>query len=204
MEIAMRLLERVNTTVLIWPLLLILIVILLWKSNAARKSRPAVTAKSVSTAPPAPPDLYGGRKLSEDIALLSENMDIIRDYFATRHLTIRSGPVTLSDKGLEIRDETDAKSIFSKIYPQLKIMLVARGPLTPYDIQAVALDTAKQNFISMLSAEELGTLKQTAYKNGLTLDSLYIIFGIMLRDAVLKERKIQIDSLSARDPNIKK
>ena len=204
MEKVLNFLQQFDTSVLVLPLLALVIIIILWKLIASRKKNRRVASAEHGTALPTMLNLSGDRKLSEDIASIKDSMDIVRDYFTTRHLTIRSGPVALADKGLEIKAAIDAKSIFASIYPQLKILLVARGPLTPYDIQAVALDVAKQNFISLLSAEELGKLKQAAYKQGLMIESLYIIFGIMLRDTILKERKIQIDSLSARDPNIKK
>jgi hypothetical protein len=62
------------------------------------------------------------------------------------------------------------------------------------------MNIAKQDFQNLLSADCLNKIKTEAYNRGILVEDMYTIFGIYLRDYILKSHNMPVADVDKFDP----
>ena len=128
--------------------------------------------------------------LSKTVESLSKTVDHIyakidklpEDIF--RH----SSPLSLSEYGQKLSDKIDASAIASKYKRQL-ISVVKEQNMRPYQIQQSCFDFSKKEILSDLKEndeEQYNKLTDVAFNEGVEVEVLMKITGLVLRDQVLE------------------
>ena len=118
-------------------------------------------------------------------------------------LVERKSPISLTDKGIEISEKLEAEAILDANYEELTSILRTKNPNNAYDIQELSMDIAHEFLEKNIDKENLEKAKKVAYEAGIPLESLYSIFGILLRDRILKERGFSHTDVDNHDPTNK-
>jgi len=133
---------------------------------------------------------------------LTTKVDLIYQNTNPRSLVASQSPLDLTDLGRKVADAIDATSLFESYRQGLLDSIEKRCPANSnaYDIQVAALDIAKREFPSLLSAGEINRIKEVAYAQGILIEDVWAIFGIFLRNTLLKERNIPVLEVDKHDP----
>lgn len=129
-------------------------------------------------------------KIDDKIELLTNH--ILGHSVDSKHNIAQSNsPISLTDEGKKIADDVSAKLLYDTHKEFLKSKVNEKKPENAYDIQFNSFYIVNTQFISHLEktdATGLKTLKDYAYENGYSLHELLIVFGIYLRDDILKDK----------------
>jgi hypothetical protein len=138
--------------------------------------------------------------LSNKVIELATKIDLI--YLNTNpNAVIRAkSPLSLTEKGAQLIKEMKGKEIFEKYKEALIEKVQAQNSENAYDIQMAAMDVAKNELMNLLNPEEIDTLKNHAFNNGLIMEDVYSIFGIQLRDEILKKKAIPLAEVDKHAP----
>ena len=137
-------------------------------------------------------------KKLEILPVLKDRVDVI--YRNTPNAILRSeSPLNLTGKGKEISDEIQAPKIFNKYLEELTSKFDENN-LNAYDIQARSFKIINQYFKEIILEDELEILKNKAYNEGILLDDILSIFGILLRDKILKDKNIPVEDIDKHSP----
>jgi hypothetical protein len=63
-----------------------------------------------------------------------------------------------------------------------------------------AMKLAKEKLLTFLDSQELATVKQEAYNRGLTVEDIMSVFGVLLRDHILKEKGYAVADVDKHAP----
>ena len=99
-----------------------------------------------------------------------------------------SSPLSLSEYGQKLSDKIDASAIASKYKRQL-ISVVKEQNMRPYQIQQSCFDFSKKEILSDLKEndeEQYNQLTDVAFNEGVEVEVLMKITGLVLRDQVLE------------------
>ena len=140
--------------------------------------------------------------IHDKVIALSTKIDLIYNNTNPRSVVTSHSPLALTPLGHDVVQAIDAESLFAKYRNRLFEFVQARCPqgANAYDIQVAAMNIAKTDFPSMLNADEVNLLKQTAYDKGMLYEDILPVFGIMLRDKVLSDRNIPVVDVDRHDP----
>jgi hypothetical protein len=143
---------------------------------------------------------------------LQGRVDLIYQYINTKSPIKAQSPTSLTEVGNEIVKNISANEILEKYKEKLCKEVEKNNPQNAYDIQKQsqnAYDIQKQSFYivrnkmkELLSEEELLKVKNEAYNRGLLIDDIISVFGILLRDLILKEKQIPISDVDKHTPPI--
>ncbi len=141
---------------------------------------------------------------------IKQSLITIKGFFDTLQntnnpLAQRQSPVSLTDKGKEVAEAINLKELVDNHWKYLSDKFDELLPKrnNPYDIQ-VASFTIGDLFIEFLTEEELNAVKTDAFKRGYDISLYEILFGIEIRDRILKKRGISVSEIDAYDPKKKK
>ncbi len=130
--------------------------------------------------------------LSEKVIELKTKVELIYQNTNPNRLIEARSPISLTSKGRELSDTIRANEILNKHLVPLEERVNSENPKNAYDIQMSSLKVAKEQLISMLDEEDLNLIKDTAYQNGLIVDDLMGIFGVLLRNHILNKKGLPI------------
>lgn len=109
-------------------------------------------------------------------------------------LAASSSPVSLTARGQEVADQINAKALVEKYIEQIDFSEVENA----YDIQHKARNWAGEELPKIMDAEDLTRLKNVAFETGLSISLIArTVIGLMIRDAVLKEKGIPFSRLDS-------
>jgi len=128
----------------------------------------------------------------DKIISLETKVDLIYQY-SNPNATVRaSSPANLTKVGLEIAEKIKADDIFKKYATKLVNLVENKKPKNAYDIQQVAFDVCKKEFLNFLNENELKIIKDEAFSKGLLMEDITLVFGILLRNKILEDKNIPI------------
>lgn len=108
------------------------------------------------------------------------------------HTTASASPISLTKIGRDISDRMNASEIFAK-YEQRLVALVDQAKVDlEFDIQEASRKVANDELPKLLTEDEMKAAKYEAYDRGLSLQEIWNVFGVLLRDAVFKKRGIPV------------
>ncbi len=114
-----------------------------------------------------------------------------------------ASPLFLTDIGERISNSIKAQSTFHRIVASLENKFSSTKDsfdMNAYDIQQWALEVAKVEIPKMLNEKELVLIKDIAYKNGILVEDVMMIFGILLRNHILEKNGVSVSDVDVHDP----
>ncbi len=138
--------------------------------------------------------------LSEKVIELKTKVDLIYQNTQPNPLIKARSPITLTEKGIEISNDISANEIFNKYENDLTRKVLEENPKNAYDIQTESMQVAKSMILKILNSAELEKIKDEAFKQGFIVENIMSLFGILLRDSILKSRNISIHEVNLHDP----
>lgn len=139
--------------------------------------------------------------IHETVVALKERVQMIYENTNPRAMTRSNSPVAITAKGEEVAEKVKARDIFDKYKHELIGEVDKAKPNNAYDIQTESFNVVKQYMVKRLSDEELKTLKDEAFYQGVILEDIMTIFGVYLRDAVLAMKGIPVSDVDLYDKN---
>lgn len=115
----------------------------------------------------------------------------------------RQSPIKLTEIGKQINKEISADSIVDKYWDFIseEVNKKLKDTCNPYDIQVSSFEVGDK-YQSFISKEELDLIKINAYNHGYDLTMYELLFGIIIRDRILKEKNISTEEIDQYDPNL--
>ena len=132
--------------------------------------------------------------IHESVIELKTKVQLIYDNTNPRATLRSSSPISLTDIGNEIAAKIGTEAIFSRYLAALVGKANAKCPVgaNAYDIQTISMDIAKKDLPGMANANEINLVKDEAFDRGLLAEDIWAIFGVYLRDHILRDRGIAV------------
>jgi hypothetical protein len=114
-------------------------------------------------------------------------------------LTRRKSPVSLSDRGMKVLLDSGGKAFVDENFEHLHKTIEAKKPETAYDVQEIA----KSVIASLKDDSRINPMKDYLFKEGMTIDDLFVVLGVYLRDKVLQAKGWNSEDIDKHDPGSK-
>jgi len=99
-------------------------------------------------------------------------------------LAKRKSPISLTDRGNTLLNLSGGKKFVDDNFSELHKSVEKMTPKTSYDVQ----EDSKEVVNGLKEDERINPLKDYLFKDGSSLDDLFFVMGIYLRDKILKEK----------------
>ena len=133
--------------------------------------------------------------LSDRLIELKVKVDLIYQNTNPNRTVAAASPISLTASGHEIATKIKADEILVKYLNQLLALVELAHPQTAYDIQVASMATAKEKMLALLNADEINAVKSMAYSKGLLAEDVLSIFGVLLRDEILKKKGVPVSEV---------
>ena len=180
--------SQLNSSVFVLIIILILVIYLAYKSGGLIEKFSSQDKKI---------DRLESKQ--DNFVELKTKIDLIYQYTNPNAIAKQQSPIALTEKGRAISQKIHADVIFSRIFDKLNERFQKNKPKNAYDIQASAINVAKSHTLELLNEQELLLIKKIAFEEGIPLDDMWLIFGIMLRNKILTEEGISISEVDKHD-----
>ena len=111
-----------------------------------------------------------------------------------------ASPVKLTPLGQEIATTLRVEQKIVDHWDAIKAKVEAKNPQNPYDIQVAAMTVARECFDGIFTEAEKSEVKAYAFAKGMNLLEIYPVIGIEVRNRILKERDIALDTIDQFAP----
>ena len=138
--------------------------------------------------------------LAEKVVVMGTKADLIYQLVNPNRAIAAMSPLSLTDVGKQIVENIKAHTILEKCFPILTKEVQTENPGNAYDIQLAALKIAREKMLACLNEEELISVKHEAYNRGLLIEDIMSVFGVLLRDRILSEKRIPISEVDRHAP----
>lgn len=137
--------------------------------------------------------------IKEDMHYVKASIKIITD--SNNPLAQRQSPVSMTKKGEEVADELKISDLIINHWENIHSDLnkVLSKECNPYDIQVESFKIGEK-YQELLTAEELKTVKNHAFKSGFNLEVYNLLFGIVIRDKYLSVKGFTTKDVDLYDP----
>jgi len=139
--------------------------------------------------------------LGERMVKLETTVNLIYMNTNPRKMVEAHIPLSLSEEGKRAATNIHADKILDRIHGKLKAFVEESKPKNAYDIQVASLK-ATAKILDLLNEEELIVIKDYAFQQGLRIEDLFPIFGVLLRNLILDERGIPIADIDKHEPKV--
>ena len=130
--------------------------------------------------------------LSDRLVELKVKVDLIYQNTNPNKTVAAASPISITPTGKEISANIKAEQILAKYLAQLSDLVEAVCPKNAYDVQTASMTVAKEKMMSLLNADEINAVKGMAYSKGLLAEDVMAIFGVLLRDEILKKKNMPV------------
>lgn len=144
--------------------------------------------------------------MSKDVERIKTQIEIclpIKPFGKANALAQSNSPISLTEKGLKVKEALKADVMLQNHKQELEKFLDNSKLNNAYDIQSEAFKVIIGHLLEVLNPQELLTLKNTAFQMGQPLADLFIIYQVIFRDMLLKDKNIPISDVDKFDPNKK-
>lgn len=138
--------------------------------------------------------------MSEKVIAISTKVDLIYGLVNPNAMVRSHSPISLTQKGEETAASINASALLTKYYARLKGEIDDSDPQNAYDIQKYAMLVAKEKLVNFMSANEINTIKESAYRQGVLVEDIMSILGVLLRDKILIEKGIPVAEVDLHAP----
>ena len=109
-------------------------------------------------------------------------------------------PIALTEAGVKLATQMGAEQIIASNFDRIAENIEGKNLKNAYDIQQYAMQTAAVEPEKFFSPADVDSIKNVAFKKGLGLFSIGNVLGVMIRDAYLKRKGIDISEVDKCDP----
>jgi hypothetical protein len=99
-------------------------------------------------------------------------------------LAKRKSPISLTDRGNNLLNQSGGKEFVDNNFSELHASVEKMTPKTSYDVQ----EDSREVVGELKEDERINPLKDYLFKDGSSLDDLFFVMSIYLRDKILKEK----------------
>ncbi len=111
-------------------------------------------------------------------------------------LTQKKSPISLTERGDKFLKDSGGEKFVDEHFTELLEKVESLSPQTSYDIQ----ESSKQAIEGLKEDERINPIKEFLYKDGSTLEDLFTVMGVYLRDKILKHKNIDASDVDKYDP----
>lgn len=108
----------------------------------------------------------------------------------------RKSPLALTERGIRFLNESGAKKFVDDNFRDLLQQVEGMNPQTAYDVQ----EDSKSVIEKLRDDSRLNPLKEWLFKDGSTLDDLFFVMSIHLRDKVLENKNWNVKDIDSHAP----
>lgn len=139
--------------------------------------------------------------LAKEVTVLTTKVDLIYQHTlpATMRPTAAHSPISLTDVGRAIATSIKAAELLTKYRSDLCAAVDASSPKNAYDIQMAAMKVSREKLITFLNDVEVAQVKQEAFSRGLLAEDVLSVVGVLLRDDILKEKKLPVSDVDKHE-----
>lgn len=188
-EIFLELIRQLNSSVLVLFLILVIVCIVLFKLGEWTNKFKTHDEKVEKL-----------ENMADQVISLTTKVDLIYQ-FTNPHSPIKShSPLSFTSVGEAILKNIDANGIFEK-YKSVLVLEVEKmvSDGNAYDIQQAALSVARSKMLGMLNEQELIKVKDEAFQQGLLIEDIMGVFGLILRNQILNPKGIPLAEVDKHD-----
>ena len=210
-QIIQKLIDQLNASVFVLLAVLIAIYFLIWKTSefiATWKHKQADHEKQLERASESgdrvialETNIGKAVEFGERIVRIETKLDLIFQKLSPNPFAQSHSPISLTNDGNEISKKMNVEATIARLYPNLIDLVNKKSPQTAYDIQECAFAVTRDTLFSWLSNAEINLLKNEAFDKGMSIDSFSIIYGVVLRDQIFRDRNISVADVDLHDPN---
>ena len=138
---------------------------------------------------------------NDDISQIRSDVEYMRGVLSVKRVLSITGyaeshsPMALSQKGIELVNESGIKEMLINNWDKIKSQLDAMNLSTAYDIDAFCLDRAISSPDDFFTESDLVKLKGFAFNRGENLYSYAVIIGIIVRDRYIEEKGLSVSDI---------
>ena len=106
-------------------------------------------------------------------------------------LTKRKSPISLSERGVAFLNNSGGEKFVNDNFEELFRKVEERTPQTAYDVQEYAKVVVEE----LREDERINIFKEFLFKDGSTLDDLFTVMSIYLRDKILEKKTWNVEDI---------
>lgn len=110
-------------------------------------------------------------------------------------LTKKKSPVSLTDRGISFLQHSGGEKFVDDNFNELLESVNKLNPSTAYDVQ----EDAKKVVEALKDDARLDPLKEFLFKDGSTLEELFTVMSIHLRDKILKHKNLNVSDIDLHE-----
>ena len=138
---------------------------------------------------------------TEKFIEIATKVDLIYQHVNPNLAVKNTSPLSLTEAGKKMQKEMNADIVFNRIVASEKEkILKSHKEKNAYDIQMACVEWSKKYTLPLLTEVELDVIKKVAFNNGILLEDVLAILGIMMRNHILKELEISIADVDIHAP----
>ena len=191
-SVFIALIEQLNSSVFVLIVILVALLFLAWFGGQLKEKFKNQDQK-----------FDGLSGLSDRLIRVETTLNLVYDQTNPKRVFDSRSPLSINDRGKKISEQINAKDIFGRYVSRLKNLVELQDTKNAYDIQTASMMVAKTKLIDLLNSEDLLSLKNQAFQEGMRLEDIMPIFGMMLRDSILLDKNIPINQVDVYDPQNK-
>ncbi|MDR3243753.1 MAG: hypothetical protein LBT79_03280 [Elusimicrobiota bacterium] len=139
-------------------------------------------------------------EIKSDLIETKTKVNLMYDMLQKSNLAKELSPLSLTDRGKDLGTKMNAEALIDKYEKELRQLIDPAKIYNAYDIQTEAFRLVNTELLKLLNAVELDIIKDVAFNTSRSIDSLMIIFALIFRDKVLKERNIPTSDIDKHTP----
>jgi hypothetical protein len=180
MDIIMKLIERLNSSVFVLLLVLFAIFWTIHKVSTMMAEHGSVCKRQDKF----DENIYTIKNI---LSKINARVDLI--YEDKRSKIIKSqSPASLTKIGEEIAENTKIREIIENNWGKIRLIFDQIKFDNQYDIQVAAIEN-EQKIFQTFDKKDQTLIKEYAFENGLNLFEIYAVISLIVRDKILAERK---------------
>lgn len=205
-EVFLKLIEQLNAAVSVLLLLLVAVGFVLWKLSAwntrqqEHSSKIAEASETKDKVIALQANVGKSIDFGERIVRIETTLNLIYDKMVPNKFAQANSPISLTEQGKSAADELNVSKTVDRLYPQFKALIGSDSPNTAYDIQESAFRNVSGKLFSLLLDGETLKLKDFAFKQGVPVEMLLVIYQVLIRDRYLNDMGIPISEIDTHDP----
>lgn len=138
--------------------------------------------------------------MSDRLITIETKINLIYQNTNPTGIAKRRSPIALTEIGEEAMKNIGAQDIFRDYAVRLIAIVEGKNAKNPYDIEKIAFEVAKKDLLEMMTEQEIDKIKTEAYKRGALVEDITEIFGILLRDKILKDKGFFLSDVDRHAP----
>ena len=110
----------------------------------------------------------------------------------------RQSPVSLTERGSRFLEDSGGKEFVDNNFGELLGIVDTMQPKTAYDVQ----EDSRQTIEALRDDERLNSIKEYLFKDGSTLEEVFSVMSIYLRNKVLTHKNWNVEDIDHQEGTV--